>query len=250
MVKILFFCILLVGLGICAYSLTLPYYTNTAAKEKLDEDSRDTNTFDQSFKDHYYSEVDKLKTNKTTLIDLGSGLSIFSTCILIVTSIFKIRSICDLYSLQTLNKTTIIVVSPIVWLLMYPGTYWYYIYRAGRGDYPWFADSIGIPIMETSTTILLGLFVLIIFLIITTYKSALPSFIFIKSNAYNNKYIFREVFWALILLLNLICLVLFIISGDHVSIPINLFFTYLILMLRAGQINASNLKLSPYTEKL
>src|SRR5690606_39838186 len=35
----------------------------------------------------------------------------------------------------------------LVWLILLPGTYWYYIFRGARGDYPPFADSIGIPLM-------------------------------------------------------------------------------------------------------
>jgi len=41
-------------------------------------------------------------------------------------------------------------------------------------------------------------------------------------------------FW---LLLNLLCLIGFVTDGDHFSIPVNLFFTFILLTLRAGQMS-------------
>ena len=85
--------------------------------------------------------------------------------------------------------------------------------------------------------ILLALIPMNIFLILTTIKSNFPAHIFITRDNYKIKEIFWEIFWGLCLLINLFIFVGTILDRDHITIPINLFFTYLLLTLRAGQIN-------------
>ena len=133
----------------------------------------------------------------------------------------------------------LIVAANLIWLLLIPGTHWYYIFRGERGDYPWFADSIGIALMYQIPQTLLGLIPLNIFLFLSYINSNHPTLLFIKPDSYNTKEVFKEIFWGFWFLLNVLCFVLFVIDGDHVSIPINLFFTFVLLNLRAGQINRS-----------
>ena len=45
-----------------------------------------------------------------------------------------------------------------------------------------------------------------------------------------------EVFFGFWLLVNLLFFYEFVADGDHVAIPVNLFFTLVLLTLRAGQI--------------
>jgi hypothetical protein len=76
-----------------------------------------------------------------------------------------------------------------------------------------------------------------LFLLIATVKSNLPARIFIKADEYKGGAIFWEVFFGFWLLVNLIFLIDFVIDGDHVTIVVNLFFTYILLNLRAGKIS-------------
>jgi hypothetical protein len=116
-----------------------------------------------------------------------------------------------------------------------PGTYWYYVFRGVRGGYPPFGDSIGIPLMTQIPFYLLLLVPLNIFILLTTIKTNLPTKLFIKPDQYSRTKFFWEIFFGFWLLINLLFLVDFVADGDHFSIPVNLFFTYILLALRAGQ---------------
>lgn len=237
--KPIFSILLLIGLGFFIYSLTLPYYTDQTAKEKLDSEMSEKLDGEQfnNAKENYYNEVAKLKTGKTTFMDFGAGLVIASLTILIFLFLKKIERFADLKRITSTNKIQLVVLANLVWLLQIPGTHLYYWFRAIRGDYPWFADSFGIPIMIQTPIFLWGLIPLNIFVLLSYLQSNHPTSLFIRPAHYSTKEVFKEIFWSLCFLLNLFFLTMFIIDGDHISIVVNLFFTFVILNLRAGQVN-------------
>jgi hypothetical protein len=149
----------------------------------------------------------------------------------------NINGFSNLKTITSIDKQKILILANVAWLLLIPGTYWYYIFRDSRGDYPWFADSIGIPLAYQIIEILIGLIPLNIFILLSFIKSNQPTNIFIRPMNYNTKEILKEIFWSFWLLLNIVSLVLFVLGGDHISIVINLVFTYILLTLRARQIN-------------
>jgi hypothetical protein len=222
---------LIIGLGLFSYSLTIPYY-----KDQKSADSLIGNSYDMDKSDYYKKEAE-LRTNKVTFMDLGSGLTITSATILIFLIFTKVHTFKDFKNNKTLTKTATFISANLVWLILLPGTYWYYMFRSGRGDYPPFADSIGIPLMTQITFYLFLLIPLNIFIILTTLNTNLPTRLFVKLNSYNRKTILWEIFFGFWLLINLICLYGFMIDGDHFSIPVNLFFTFILLTIRAGQIS-------------
>ena len=222
---------LIIGLGLFAYSLTLPYYTDPKAADSLL-----VNSYNMDKSDYYKKEA-ALRTSKVSFMDLGSGISIASATILLFLTFAKINTFSDFDRIKTLDKKAVFIYANTVWLVLLPGTFWYYTFRGGRGDYPPFADSIGIPLM---TQIPLYLFLLIplnIFITLTTIKANLPTRLFIKADTYNRSIVLWEIFFGFWLLVNLLCLIGFVVDGDHFSIPINLFFTFVLLTLRAGQIS-------------
>ncbi len=81
-----------------------------------------------------------------------------------------------------------------------------------------------------------------LFILLTTINITLPTKLFIKADTYSRTVILWEMFFGFWLLLNLICFIEFLIDGDHISIIVNLFFTYILLNLRAGKIaNTKNI---------
>ena len=127
-------------------------------------------------------------------MDLGTEIIIVSVTIFLFLLSTKIKSFSGFKNLKSLNKVTVFISANIAWLLLLPGTYWYYIFRSAQGDYPPFSDSIGIPIM-TQISLFLFLFVpLNIFLLLTTIKTNLPTKLFVKANKYNRQAILREIF--------------------------------------------------------
>jgi len=234
--------ILIIGLSFFSYSLTLPYYKNKEAAEKLMDKSYEIEDSD------YNKQDAELRTNKLILMDLGSGIVIASTTILLFLILSKIKTFSDFKNTKSLNKISTFIFANLAWLLLIPGTYWYYVFRAGRGDYPPSADSIGIPIMLQIPILLLMLIPLNIFILLTTIKANLPNKLFEIPDSYDRKNILWEVFFVFWLLVNLTCFVLFVIDGDHFSIPVNLFFTFILLTLRSGQIRS--LKMSAHNSSL
>jgi hypothetical protein len=219
------------GFSIFCYSLTLPYYKDTKAANTLVANSYDYEKSD------YYKEEAQLRTNKLTYMNLGTGIMVASAVILYLLLIARINSLRDLKKLHTPNRKTIIIGSNVVWLLSLPGTYWYYSFRLWRGDYPPFADSIGIPIYMESSFYLVLLIPLNIFLFIATIKTELPTTLFISAKGYNWRKVVLEIFFGFLLLINIILFVTLVYDGDHFFILINLFFTYVILSLRAGNMS-------------
>ncbi len=219
------------GIGLFSYSLSLPYYKDQKAANSLLNNSYDID------KQEYYKLDAKLRTSKTTFMDLGSGIAIASGTILLFLLLTKTITFSDLKNLKSLNKLSIFVTANLIWLLLIPGTFWYYSFRAGRGDYPPFADSIGILIYTQIPFFLFLLIPMNIFILLTTLNINLPTKLFIKANTYNKPEILWEIFFGFWLLINLACFIEFVIDGDHISIIVNLFFTYVLLNLRAGKIS-------------
>ncbi len=231
MLRLLTILTLLIGLGLFAYSETLPYYKDQKAADNLIGNSYNMDKSD------YYKKEAELRTNKVTFMDLGSGLAIASATVLLFLLFARIKTFSDLNKLQTFNRVKIFTTANLVWLILLPGTFWYYSFRGGRGDFPPFADSIGIPIITQISFCLILLIPLNIFILLTTIKTNLPTHIFIKAVSYDRTTILWEIFFGFWLLINLVCFVGFVTDGNHFAIPVNLFFTYILLSLRAGQMS-------------
>ncbi len=221
----------IIGLGLFSYSLTLPYYKDQKAADNLLKNSYNID------KQEYYKREAELRTEKTTYMDLGSGIAIASGIILLYLLRTKTRVFADFKNLETFNKLTTFLIANFTWLLLIPGTYWYYTFRGGRGDYPPFADSIGIPIFTQIPFFLFLVIPLNIFMLLTTFNTNLPTKIFVKAGSYVRAAVLWEIFFCFWLSINLLCFVAFVADGDHVSILVNLFFTFILLTLRAGQIS-------------
>lgn len=221
----------IIGLGLFLYALTLPYYSNQKAADDLQNNAFDIN------KQEYYQQEAALRTSKVTFMDLGAGIAIASGTILLFLVFTKVKTFQDFKNNKTLTKTGTLISANLVWLILLPGTYWYYIFRGARGDYPPFADSIGIPLMTQIPFYLFLLIPLNIFMLLTTIKANLPTRLFTKPEKYNKTTVLWEIFFAFWLLINILCLVGFITDGDHISIVVNLFFTFILLTLRTGQIS-------------
>jgi hypothetical protein len=170
-------------------------------------------------------------------MDLGAGIAIASGTILLFLLLTKTKTFSDFKKLKTLNKLTTFVSANLVWLLLIPGTFWYYTFRGGRGDYPPFADSIAIPVFSQVQLFLFLLIPLNIFILLTTLKTNLPTKLFVKADTYSRPAILWELFFGFWLFINLLCFVAFVADGDHILILVNLFFTFVLLTLRAGQIS-------------
>ena len=187
-----------------------------------------------------YIQESQLRTNKIVFMDLGTGILLASLASFLFLWRGRIRVFSDFRNLKTMNRLMIFISSNIALLLMIPGAFWYYTFRLMRGDYPPFADSVGIPIYSQTAFILLLFIPLNIFLLLTTFRTNLPTKVFVKADNYNRYAILLELFFGLAILINILALIAFVIDGDHISILVSLFFSFVLLSLRAGQISKYN----------
>jgi hypothetical protein len=234
--RLTFIIAFLIGIGLFGLSMTMPFYNDGLTQEDL-----------WSLDEHeYYKKAAELGTNKILFMDMGAGICIASVLVLMFLLITKSRTISDLKKIKTMRKWPLFISANLIWLLLIPGTYWYYTFRGIRGDYPPFADSIGIPIFTTVPLLLVLMVPLNLFLVMTIASAHLPARLFCIADKYLFKEVLIEIFFGLLLILNIICFVSFVIDGDHFAIPVNMFFFLVLLTLRAGQIDkGKNLEKTP-----
>lgn len=236
--KVIFMYLLLLGSVLLFCSLRMSGFVDIHKQQVLND-----KYLQQIFTEGACYTEHAITTYKIIVMDLGNGVITFSLFSLLFLFLFKIRTWRDFLSVKAGQRTFLFVLSNIVWFLMIPGTYFYYFYRGSRGDYTLFTDSVSIPIIQQTFFYLLLFIPLNLFLLFTLIKSKLPAKLFFRPGKYKKMSILWELFFVCSLLINLICLILFIIDGDHVSIMVSMFFAYILLSLRAGKLNY-------YSEKL
>lgn len=176
-----------------------------------------------------------LTASANTRLDMGSGLVVFSVLMLVFLFASKTVAWVDFMKLSTKKKPFYYIVSNLALLLLIPGSIWYYSYRGARGDYPSYADSIGLPIANEALAILILLIPMNLFLLLALIRSQLPAQLLYRPERHHARAVVWEIVFGLCLLLDLVFLAESIIVGDHVSIVVNACFVYILLSLRAGK---------------
>ena len=228
----------LLGASLVAYSFNMPAYTDPDLKEEWDERSSDMHGKSEwnTFVKDYIKNVNEIRTNKIYYMDFGLGVCSLSIYLLIFVSVKKIKSLNSWKELESPSKKlTYYFIGNILCLMLIPASFLYYILRSARGDYPWFADSIGIPICS-------GTFLIIILILFVNmyFKRHLgsdyhPVRIFVDSS--NMSKGDKLKYFILITLLS-IFIIKYFLTGDFIGLPILLVFLYFLLSIRAVDIVA------------
>lgn len=227
--------VFLSGVGLYYRSTQLPRYTDASARAQLDASAASSNMSD-AFKESYWTQLDALSTNKIFFEDLGTGLAIVAVILFAFLAWYRVKTFADFKKIQSPRKLFLFILSNLAWLSVAPGSIWYYEFRFQRGDYPWFSDTIIIPQMAVLPFVAIGLIVMNIFIWLYSTHSKLPAPVFVKINFRDKTEVTAEIFWLILLVLNCYFFYWFVVDGDHFSIPVNMFFTYLLLVLRAGRL--------------
>ena len=161
----------------------------------------------------------------------------------------KTESKTSFINIKTFNKWKIFISANLAWLfIIVLGTSRvltestnYYEYHLSRGDYPPEADSIWIPIFRETFFAFLILSILLIFLnifiFLTTRKTNLPTKLFIKADFFIVPVVLWELFFGFWLATSLFFFFYWFWIGYYIEGLITLFFTFILLNLRAGQIS-------------
>ena len=224
----------MLGVGVLLYSLSLPYYKDQRAAEELQANAYDMHKVD------YYTKDAALRTGKITYMDMGAGIAIASSAILLFLLITGLHTFSDFKRIRTPRRATIFIMTNMAWLSVAAGNIWYYIFRLGRGDYPPFADSIGIAVVPVTFAVLFMFIPLNVFLLFSLFRSRLPCRIYKKADHYTAGLVLWEVIFDLLILSDLLYCIATIVDGDHINILVALYFLYILLSLRAGKIAHSN----------
>ena len=229
--KLVFFILLIIGIVMLSYSCFLPRYEDPEKKEQLELDCMEG----RIDRDTYYEEVGQLTTSKNRWMDFGSGLSVFSVVMLAFLFASRTTTWSDFQKLSTKKQPFYYIASNLALLLLIPGSFCYYSYRGARGDYPMFADSIGIPLFNEALTIFILLIPLNLFLLLVLTRSYMPAQLLYWPKQHTTRSVVWEAVFGLCLLLDIVFLATSIYDGDHVSVIVNTFFIYVILSLRSGK---------------
>lgn len=234
-----FFCVFLSGTALWIYSLSMEYYTDPA---KMEEVARQVDLSPESKigRVEYWEARKSLETNKRKYMDLGAGLMIASGLLFVFLLFQRVKTVRDLSRVRSLKPIWLIGLTYFVWL---SGHFWiqcYLNFRQSRGDFPWFADSILIPLVEVSILIDFSCILLLILFMISlpNSRSGVPIFVRIRRCSFSN--IFWELFFDGLLFVTLYLSGIMIYYGVHGFILVFLFMDYLMLSLRAGKLTEND----------
>jgi len=167
----------LVGLGALVISLgaPLPSYTDPNWQHRfLDMDlSRVEDTHELT--SQWYAAKAAVETPRHRLFDLGMGIAALGLAIALLFVFQRVRSIRGIGSLQSpSNRCGFLAMAAITWLSFVPAEWFWLGYTLERGDYPWWADSIGIPVYEVGVFGIVGLPVILLGAAVALRGTVLP----------------------------------------------------------------------------
>ncbi|TGE04536.1 hypothetical protein [Hymenobacter fodinae] len=191
----------------------------------------------------YYKNEKALRTNRNELLDAGSGIAIASITLWLFVVGKGLRAVAQLRQLRTPNKRQFFIWFNTGWVVLFAALHWYYHYRGVRGDFPPFADSIGIPLYYGTIGLLVFWPVLNLLWLLVLWPVQLGGHLLVKPLAYTWQSVLVEGLCGVWLLIVGLYSISTIIDGDHLTIPVVLLFIYLLLVLRAGHLQAFNQKL-------
>ncbi|SDX56386.1 hypothetical protein SAMN04488069_10277 [Hymenobacter psychrophilus] len=188
----------------------------------------------------YYATEVAWRTSRNTWLDIGSGIAISSLTVLLFLRANRVQTRARFRRLKTVSKAGFLIWLNIGWATLLAALYWYHYYRAIRGDFPPFADSIGIPLMYGQAALFgcwlisNGLFLLAL------WPARLPALLFEKPKYNSWPAVLVDAVVFLPLMFTGLYTIMTIIDGDHLAIAAALLFFYLLLVLRAGYMRAIN----------
>ncbi|NIG54912.1 hypothetical protein [Chitinophaga sp. Cy-1792] len=224
--------IMLTGIVLCAIAWPMDYYTDQA---KIDAIQR----MDVEVKD-YYTLADSLRTSKAMLLDLGTGLISFSITMLFFFYKRPITSFRDILGLKANPYRRMILHANLVWLALLPALICYLDKKGSRGDFAPDDDiANALSVTIGGCAIMCLILPLNTFLLVLEGELRLPAPLFYRPEKYTFKLFCWEIFFDSLLLLNIASLLFFIVDGNYLAIPVCLYFTYILLLYRAGKLNMS-----------
>lgn len=165
-------------------------------------------------------------------MDLGMGLAALGVGLAMLFAARGVRSFKSLASLRSPpSRRSFYFSATLCWLSFIPAEWLWLVYTQRRGDYPWWADSIGIPGFSVLFFGLIGLPFVLLGVAIALRGAQLPATLWAKPY-FGPPYVVCSILWAAVLL-TLLFLWAFLFAGPPTVIPL-LGTLYLLLSGRAA----------------
>ena len=227
----------LAGASAAAYAVSMPACKDPAAMERLDEEyiGGDDGPDRRASRAEYFRRRHELLTPRNDIMDLGLGITSLAVSLYVASIVLKVKHVSDWWTIQSpAQSRTIYLLLNCAWLGGIPSRFIYYLARSQRGDYPAFADSIGIPICGGAGLALILWPVLN--RIARTYlaDSRHPVRLFTRLRLSESGRSLSELSAVAVLGMCLILVILNIRDGDVTAVPLWLVLLYVALSLRAG----------------
>jgi hypothetical protein len=167
----------LVALGalVITFGESMPAYTDPGWQRRFaDVDFTAVKDFD-SLTTEWYAAKLEVETPRNRLVDLGMGFIALGVGFALLFALTHVRSFRDIGSLRSPStRYSFLALSAVVWLSFIPAEWNWLGYALSRGDYPHWADSIGIPMYAVQTFGQNGLPVVLVGVLITLRGTTLP----------------------------------------------------------------------------
>jgi hypothetical protein len=152
------FCIALglTGAALVQKSESLPEWTDEAKANAIQlrdypESASSDPKLDKQFYWQWQQDMDAVRTAKWPLFDLGSGLMPLAASCAIAILLLGIHDLSDLMALKTPRRRwQILLLAGLLWGLFWAACIAYLLVSFSRNEYPWWADSIIIPMTATT----------------------------------------------------------------------------------------------------
>lgn len=136
----------------------MPAYTDPVAAERIRSGSeceigvqnKDENVHCDS--ELWRRSMNSLRTDKWSLVDLGAGLLASALSILVLAGWNGQKSWKE--AVTPRRSLSILALVSLSWLMQIPGYEIFFLTELARGYYPWWADSVAIPIYQTRSIVL------------------------------------------------------------------------------------------------
>jgi hypothetical protein len=224
--------LIIAGITLRSISAVFPEYSDPHWSEPVLEASERVGADYDSLTTMWYARKAEAETPRRRLMDVGAGVAALGASVALLFAARRVRSWRDVFGLDSpSSRTGFVALAALVWLSFIPAEWLWLDYTLRRGDYPWWADSIGIPMSQTQVFGLWGAPIIVIGAVLAVWGATLP----VKLSA---RPIFgRSYLVAPLLIIMSILSLDVLVSGvfaDPFIVPPALFTLYLLLSGRAA----------------